>query len=334
MRKHSWFLIIVFTFLLSGCHRKSFGMYHDSIDVQINRFDSVLYQWIDSNDPVNLQELLNDYPQMLGLLGKSLFRSNDLDSAVFFEKLRSYFSEPTLKSLYQDALVLYASNSPVMQRIKNDFAVGFERLGVLFPSIETPRVYMHVSGLQQNVIVADGLLSISIDKYLSADYLLYKKFFYEYQIKHMTPERVAIDGLYAWITSDFPFRGHEAVLLEKMVYEGKIIYLLMQTGLNYPIHQLIPMTEHEYQWCLKNESALWKTVIDRKHLLQPNPMITSRYFNPAPSTFITEDAPGYLGRFIGFRIIENYMKQTKSTCQDLMLNNDAEALLKKSKYKP
>jgi len=325
---------VILFFTLCGCNRISFGMNDDSIGIRINRFDSVLFQWIDTDDSGSLQTLISDYPQMLGLLGKSLFQANFTDSSAFFDNLKKYYSEPTLKSLYNDALTFYAANSPAIIQIEKECSYGFKRLSEMFPTMQIPAVYMHVSGLQQNMIVADSLLSFSIDKYLGAGYPLYEKFFYSYQRKGMTPERVAIDGLYAWLTSEFPYQGKETDLLEKMIYEGKIVYLLMQAGNNYSFQQITPLTEDEYNWCQKYESMLWKTMFNRKHLNQADVMTVSKYFNPAPSTFISEDAPGYLGNFIGYSIVSHYMKQTKATCENLMHNNDAQDILKKSKYKP
>ena len=330
MIRFIFFIAILFT----GCTGKSLGMVDDSNGIRINRFDSIFYHWVDSDDSISLQILISEYPQMLGVLGKSLLQTNQSDSSVFFTLLKQYYSEPTLKTLYKDAITFFATNSPATERIEKELTNGFMRLKELFPSMQLPAIYMHVSGLQQNMIVADSLLSCSIDKYMGTDYPLYKNYFYDFQLKSMTPDRMAIDGLYAWIVSEFPFQGKETDLLDKMVYEGKIIYLLTQVANNYSFQQIVPLTENEYAWCLKNESALWKTLIERKYLYETDAMIISKCFQPVPSSFIISDAPGYLGNFIGYRIIARYMKQTKSTCSDLMRNNDAQDILKKSKYKP
>ena len=327
-------LVFLVLILFFGCNRKPSAAFDDSIGIRINRFDSIFFQWVDKDDPVSLQALISDYPQMLGLLGKSLFQTNEPDSSVFFDNLKRYYSEPTLKSLYKDALTLYATGSPATKQIEKECAYGFRRLKELFPSLQIPHIYMHVSGLQQNMIVADRLLSFSIDKYMGAGYPLYDQFFYDYQRKNMTPGCVAKDGLYAWLTSEYPYPAKERVLLDKMIYEGKILYILVQAGYGYSYQRLMQLTDSEYKWCLKYESALWKTLIERKLLNTSEEITISKYFSPAPSTFIVEDAPGNIGQFIGYRIVSRYMKQTKSTCEDLMRNNNTQEILQKSKYKP
>ena len=326
------FFIIGFTF--HGCNSKSFGMIDSSELIHINRFDSTLLQWIDSDDPAILAEVKHEYPQMLELLGKSLFQTNYIDTSLFFNYIINYYSEPTLKSLYKDAITFYSTNSQTAIDTKNELSYGFIQMKKLFPSIQIPAVYMHVSGLQQNIIVADSLLSFSIDKYMGADYPLYKNFFNVYQRKNMIPERLVKDGFNAWIKTEYPYHGEENVLLQRMIYEGKIIYVLIQTGYDYTYENIISITKDEYKWCKEYESSLWTTIIERKHLYTPDIATTAKYFQPFPSTFISENAPGNIGDFIGYRIVERYMKQTKSSCEELMNNNDAQDILQKSKYKP
>ena len=309
-------------------------MFDNPDEVRIHRFDMLLFDWADKDDAISLQLMINDYPQMLGLLGKTLFQTNYADSADFFNHLKTYYAEPTLKSLYKDAITLYSPNSPVIQRVEKECAYGLLRLSELFPSMQLPAIYFHVSGLRQNMIVADSLLSFSIDKYLGAGYPLYEEFFYSYQRKSMKPESIVIDGLKAWLTSEYPILKKDRDFLDRMIYEGKIIYTLTQAGYDYSFSKIMQLTDKEYKWCLKNESTLWKTLVERKLLSSSDELMISRYFGSAPSTFISEDAPGNLGQFIGFRIVERYMKQTKSTCNGLMNNSNAQEIVQKSKYKP
>jgi hypothetical protein len=309
-------------------------MINSSDLMHINRLDSALFQWIVTDDPVKLTEVQSKYPQMFEVLCKSLFKEDYVDTPTFLNYLINYYSEPTLISLYEDAISFYSDSSQVTVEIKKEFSSGFKRMKTFFPSMQIPAVYMHVSGLQQNVIVADSLLSISIDKYLGSDYSLYNNLLNTYQRKSMIPEHMAIDGLNAWLKTEYPYRGKDNVLLERMIYEGKIIYVLTQTGNDYNYKNLTSLSEDEYKWCLKYESTLWTAIIERKHLFTPDIATTLKYFQPFPSVFISEDAPGNLGNFIGYRIVERYMKKTKSTCEELMNNNDAQDILQKSKYKP
>ena len=119
-----------------------------------------------------------------------------------------------------------------------------------------------------------------------------------------------------------------------MIYEGKIKYLLSQ-ALGVPdAAELMGYTEQAHNWCKDNEGTIWKAIIERKHLYTPDQLTTSQYFEDTPTIFPGNDAPGNIGTWIGWQIINQYMKETGSTPEALMQNNNVQEILTASKYKP
>jgi gliding motility-associated lipoprotein GldB len=307
------------------------GKHATAAPVHIHRFDKDVYQLILMDTPELQQQIATRYPSMLKVIGRSIFQMQDTQTpAAFFDRLVNYYAEPTLHKLYRDALKQYES----VESAEAELGEGFRYLQSQLPEMQLPAVYMHVSGLQQNVIVADSLLSISIDKYLGADYPLYQDYFYDYQRHSMEPACIVPDYLTAWLLSEYPFKGNDRVLLERMIYEGKIKYILHQalpglapeTGMKY--------TAEAYRWCRQNERWLWHLLIERKHLYTPDIVATSRYFSDRPSTFIADRAPGNIGTWIGWQIVTGYMNRTNASIRELMMNTDYQDILTKSKYKP
>lgn len=82
--------------------------------------------------------------------------------------------------------------------------------------------------------------------------------------------------------SEYPFEGKENVLLDRMIYEGKIKYLIHQAFPELKPEVLMGYTETSYNWCKENESNLWKAIIERKHLYTPDLMTTNKYFDNSP----------------------------------------------------
>ena len=298
--------------------------------IVINRFDKDLFQWIETKDTVLLTQICNSYPHMLDILGKGILNMKSYQENGFFEKLMNYNSEPTLKGLYADALHLYADVSSIEQELGN----GFAWFKVCFPNMQIPAVYMHVSGFNQNVLAGDSLLSISIDKYMGENYPLYQNFFYDYQRRLMAPKLMATDYLAGWLMSEYPFEGKENVLLDRMIYEGKIKYVIQQALPQTSTETLMGYTEMESAWCKKNEANLWRAIIERKHLYTPDQMTTARYFDQAPCTFLSSDTPGNIGTWIGEQIIQQYMEKNNISIEALMLDNDSQSILTLSRYRP
>ena len=304
---------------------------NSSVDsIHINRFDKDLFQLISHDTPKLQEKMTAEYPEMLKVIGLGIAEVGEMHQPDFYDRLVNYYSEPTLNQLYRDAIKIYDN----IESIGADLGAGFQYLKTCFPSMQIPAVYMHVSGLQQNILVFDSLISISIDKYLGSDYPLYEDFFYDYQLRKMTPEKIVPDYLKAWLLSEYPFSGNNRMLLDRMIYEGKILYII-----HHALPQVIPevlmgYSSSEYQWCKKNEKVLWQTIIERSHLYTPDAATTAGYFADRPSDFISNDAPGNLGNWIGWQIVTKYMDRAKVSIEDLMNNTDYQEILSKSRYKP
>lgn len=67
--------------------------------------------------------------------------------------------------------------------------------------------------------------------------------------------------------------------------------------------------------------------------LHHSQMNTMKYFEDMPAQFLTSDAPGNIGSWVGLQIIEQYIKETNTTPEALMKNDNAQEILAASKYK-
>ena len=331
MKRGIYFILLTTVILMNISSCDAVSGRNSSVDpIHINRFDKDLYQLITLDTPELQEKIATDYPDMLKAFGLGVFRMQDIQNPDFFDRLVNYYSEPALNQLYQEALKAFST----IETVEADLSAGFHCLKTCFPAMQIPAVYMHVSGLQQNVLVDDSLLSISIDKYMGADYPLYQDYFYEYQLRKMTPDRIVPDYLKAWLLSEYPFTGNDRVLLEQMIYEGKIQYIIHQALPKVLPEILMGYSSSDYQWCKQNEKIVWNSIIERKHLFTSDAATTRRYFSEMPSVFISDEAPGDLGRWIGWQIVTNYMKRTNSSVEYLMMNVDYQEILTKSRYKP
>jgi len=322
-------LLIPVLILLNSCHTIN-SRDSSAEPVHIHRFDKDLFELITLDTPELREKMIAGYPGMLKVIDGSILLTEDSQNRGFFEWLINYYSEPTLNQLYRDALTRFDD----IETIETNLGAGFQYLKKEFPSMQIPAVYMHVSGLQQNLLVDDSLLSISIDKYLGADYPLYQGHFYDYQLRKMTPDHIVPDYLKAWLLSEYPFRGNDRVLLERMIHEGKIRYIIHRALPKVLPEVLMGYSSAEYQWGKRNEKNLWTIIIERKHLYTPDAATTAAYFSDRPSTFIADEAPGDLGSWMGWQIVTKYMDKTRNTIEGLMRNTDYQDILTKSRYKP
>ena len=324
-------IVLVFLcslFCLSCTNRKAFG--EDSLSVRINRFDVDLYRYL-QNKEADETLLQNDSP-FLNVFGERVLFIGTTDSIGFLERLQHFFSDSTLMSLYQKQQEVFADVTSYEKELSASFGLLLEK----FPQLQFPQIYMHVSGLNQNIIVTDSILSLSADKYLGSDYPLYQEFFYDYQKQKMNPEQVVLDYLLGFLYSEFPFEGNENVLLDRMLYEGKINYILSQILSGRNAWEVFGYTKEQYEWCVKSESRIWKTILQQKQLYTTDYIKTSQFVNDAPYTApLTNSSPGRVGVWVGYRIVASYMKNNpKTTFGELIEMVDYQGFLKGARYKP
>ena len=327
MNIHS-FCLILFCIVASNCSgNKSEDV--DSSGFKINRFDNDLYQYLTQNPDSNLL-LVHDL--FLDEYGEKIIRIGTSDSVGFFDRLNAFFSEPTLMRLYRNEQEKFAD----IQDIEKELFAGLKLFSENFPEIKEPQIYMHVSGLSQNVIVTDDILSLSVDKYLGADYPLYQEFFYDYQRQLMSPDRIVPDYLLGFMMANFLFQGNESVLLDQIIYEGKLRYILSRLLPERKTWEFIGYTQEQHEWCVENESQIWKSILENKHLFNSDYKTTIQYLRSAPYTAIlSSESPGRVGIWLGYQIVSSYMKHSpKTSFQELINMTDYQQFLKQARYKP
>ena len=318
--------VLVSIILLWDCSAQS----QECSVLRIRRFDTDLHRLLNHQTPQEV--FISEYGAFIDLFGKQIIDIGGIDSVGFFDRLHSFFSEPTLKNLYQDE----QQNFSDITAIEKELSEGFGVLLKEFPSMSLPEIYMHVSGLNQNVIVGDHILSISVDKYMGSDYPLYQQFFYDYQLVQMRPDRMVPDYLLGWMMTEFPFQGNEDVLLDRMIYEGKLRFILTRLLPERQVWEYVGYSKEQYLWCSNNKKSIWKSILSNQHLYKADYLVTSQYLKDAPYTaFLTEKSPARVGVWVGYQIVISFMKNNPDTSlQDLINRVDYQEFLKQSKYKP
>ena len=299
-----------------------------SDDFTIVRFDTDLYLYLTNNEP---DSILQKHSVFLDILGGGILDVGTSESIGFYSRLKDYFSEPTLMRIYSDEQKKFSD----LTAMNKELSKGLRTLLKNFPGIKSPEVYIHVSGFSQNIIVTDDILSLSGDKYLGPDYPVYLSFFEDYQRRLMCPERIVPDYLLGFMMANLPFSGNYDVLLDRILYEGKLRYILSKLLPKRRLWEHVGYDREQYEWCIAHQSLIWKTVLDNQHLFTADYINTTQYLKEAPYTnFLPVESPGKAGVWLGFQIISSYMKNKPGTSlRELMENINYAEILKQSKYR-
>ncbi|MBR4263430.1 MAG: hypothetical protein IKQ48_02505 [Paludibacteraceae bacterium] len=329
-------ILIIGVFALIACRntRTYFPKETDPYPVDLERFDNALMNVNASTVREDIRLLYHEYPVFMPLWVEDILGIPSSDTSVLAEQL-PLFLQDTLYGFQQTNAreqELFADVSGLEESLGRAFA----RIQWLYPETEIPALYLFVSGFQTPIYFNEGLIGIGADMYLGSDYEYYNRVVHDYQKQTMRPECIPVDIVSAFLFRTLPYTSTKSRLLDQMLYRGKVMYLTAQIFDQLPGYEVMGWTKEQWDWCVKHERAIWHLVMDKRDLFKTESLVLTSYLNDAPFTAeISQDAPGRLGIWLGWRIAESYMVHNPEvTLQQLMAEGDAQKILEQSYYKP
>ena len=334
MKKTTLYLLLSLTTAIitsCGTYNRKADLTGIDFDVTIERFDSAFWTMDTTNLEGEFHKLKTNFPEITETYLQQVIRFGHPDSAITHDTYKIFRNDTSVQRLYTDALNKFSDMSEYNKQLTS----AFRKAKYFLPHLSTPKVYCHVSGLNQSIIIGNNFISLSIDNYMGSDYEIYSLLnIYEYQRKNMKPEKVVCDYITAWLVGEYPKNVSEN-LLNDIVYQGKILYTASQL-LELPDSLLMGYTSAEWEWVNKYEKDMWLSLMASKDLYTTQLIEKGRYVNDGPFTLpFTQESPGRAGVFIGWQIVKSYMKHNSNiSIQQLMQETDAQKILNQSRYNP
>ena len=302
--------------------------------VEIVRFDNALLNVHETSIAEDIRVLYDEFPVFMPLWVEDILGIPTADT-TYLETALPEFLNDTLYGFKQTNAreqELFADITDIQKAVSK----AFMRIKYLYPDIEIPSFYLFVSGFQTPIYFNDDLIGIGADMYLGSDYEYYNRVVYDYQKQTMRPECIPVDIISAYLFRYLPYTSTKSRLLDQMLYRGKIMYLTAQIFDNLTGYEVMGWKKEQWEWCVKNERAIWHLVMDKRDLFKTESLVLTSYLNDGPFTSeVSQDSPGRLGIWLGWRIAESYMEHNDTvTLQDLMAEPDAQKILEESYYKP
>ena len=202
---------------------------------------------------------------------------------------------------------------------------------------KTPQVITMLTNIDYDnkVIVADSLVLISLDCYLGEKHEFYNDFPAYIKLNN-TKKHIVVDVANEIVNKQVPESKHRK-FLDKMIAEGKKMYLLDRYLPTVPDVEKFGCSDEKYQWAVASEEEVWKYFISKDMLYSTELSLNQRFLDIAPfSKFYSgEDnlSPGRIGVYIGWQIVRSYMRNNDVSLTELMKTKE-ELIFKNSKYKP
>jgi len=337
----SIFLSILTLLILSSCNqnkhqaKKEKEVKAKDINVDIIRFDKELFACDPNNLDIDLKKLRQKYPTFYSIYYNYVLNIPEAgDIGTQLNVMQDFITKKAMKGLYDTVQQRY----PDFDFLKKDLSIAFANYKSFFPEKPTPKVVTCISEFSYSVFTAsDSFLAISLDKYLGKNYIYYPSVFQEssFMIPTFEKKYMAIDCANVLAANIVPVPNDKSTLLDKMVAEGKILFIIENLLPEKEEKDIIKYDSKKWDFCIDNESQIWAYFLNHD-LLYDTRFEQFKYVKDGPSTYgMPSNSPGRVGAWLGWQIVRGYMKENpNTTLRELVNIKDGQKILTGSKYKP
>jgi len=329
------FLFIAATVLCLSCNSVQKTPDITAIDVPLTtvRYEQSFFAIDSLRLDVSLQKLAGQEP---------LFTQDFLYNILATTPQTAVKDVPQFMSAYQS---MYKQASTQFASIKTEEAAikeGLKYVKFYFPDYKLPtKLITFIGPINSfgNIITIDAL-AIGLQMYLGKNDPIYvseegQSLYPTYVSRRFEPSYMATNCMKNILDDMFPLQDAGAPLCEQMVEAGKRLYFLKQVQPNVPDSIVTGYTAAQLEGCYKSEKDIWSFFVQNNLLYQKDPSFIGDYMMDGPNTAVFGDAsPGFIGQFVGYRIVEAWLQKNKALTLDKVMRTPAKIIFEQAKYKP
>lgn len=279
--------VATFAGVVSGCGSRQLG---ETVDVE--RLDLELRK---GEVPVK-DDMRIAAERLFAISGYGALTDSSL--AVYNSAPSMMFHQEAVDSAFAD-----------LKDVEADIGDAFGVIRREYPGIHLPKLYAIISPFNQSVITIDSVMFIGLNHYLGVEYRAYE-YFPDYIRLNKRRGRLVTDVVEALVRQYYPYEpvSDYPTALSRMLYEGAVVEVVMNTtGISE--EEALGIDHDSYMWFVSNEKQIWNALVSRKLLYSTDESVGESLVRPSPVTSLVHpDAPGRAGRFIGHRIVGEYLK--------------------------
>lgn len=298
------------------------------VDLKVKHFEKDLLALDTNKLIVGKEKLKVEYPVFFDelYLGKILpvLQREDVFSA--------FVKSEGIRHLIDTVGLVYGDFS----KEKEELQEAFRFHKYYFPEKEIPKVVTFISEYSYGAFTYEGVLGIGLDFFLGVDYPLYDpNIFPRYIRRTMNREHLVSRAMEA-VANDLVGDTKGEKLLDIMIHNGKILYVLDALLPHTPDSIKLGYTQQETEWVKENELQMWAHFLGEDLLYSTSLRDIRKLVDHSPnSPGMPADAPGRTANWTGWQIVKAYMSRyPETTLTQLIEETDAQQILNKAKYKP
>ncbi len=307
--------------VLVACGGNKLDVDVSSVQVDLNYIDlnSIIMDADSAELMANHAEMQQISEELYDYYVGYVMQTRKSPDTTFYNSIIQYRTDTMIQMVDREINRVFPDLKPIQDNLKD----GIKHLTYHLPESPMPKhiVFMN-SNFVSSIFCSENDVAIGLDRYLGYDSEIMKYLpaeFYDWVRKAMDKKFLEVDVISGWADTHL-IDESEGSLVAEMIRWGKIQYLVYAAFPNKEIPEILRYSEEEYNWALENEEAFWKYLVDEKMLFDNDERTKSNMLNPGPTTsgLPTEGSPDRMGRFTGWRMVEQYMSNNDVTVKELL----------------
>ncbi len=303
------------------------------VKIQLQRFDAELFA-LDTNQlDAGFAQLAARHPMLFKLFSENIIADPTDRKQTPAQALSEFVRAAPVRRLADSCRVAF----PDLKPLEKDLSRLFQFYRYYFPDKPLPEVATIISEFGTDAFTAgDSLCGIGLDMFLGENFPGYNpEIFPDYIRRQFRPEYIPV-RLAKALAQNIAGEGGGKSLIDNMLANGKLLYIVDCLLPETPDSLKLGYTRAQLEGCQSNEAEVWARILDQKLLYSTDAEKWRKMISPAPAApIVFTEAPGEIGNWVGWRIVQAYMGRYPDTkVYDLLKLTDAQQFLEKAKYKP
>ncbi|RYY40181.1 MAG: hypothetical protein EOO08_07545 [Chitinophagaceae bacterium] len=335
MTRFAFFLAIMMLF--AACNGDSRHPNLSKIDVKLEteRFERDFFRIDTNNVAAGLAALRNAHPAFYGDYMTEILGINPGDSIGAFVVRRMIHD---YRPIYDSLELKYRNFDDVRKELEK----GYRYVKYYYPEYNVPkRLVTFIGPLDaQWVALNTDYVAVGLQVFGGKHFSLYQspdlqQMYPWYISRRFDKEYVAPTAMKAVVNELYPDMSTGRPLLEQLVEKGKQLYLLDHLLPDADDSLKTGFTGAQHKFIERNEGNIWSQLLRDENLYSVDPSTLQTYIGEAPFTQgLPEDAPGNLGPWLGWRIVQAYAKRNDKKTLKEILALPAKTIYEESRYRP
>lgn len=323
-------LTLILLLLLSSCKDEKC---HEELavsapaEISIERTEEELFA---SESQEDVLQFLNNHPDLAKTFWHDFQYPNH---QILARQIFQQVAHPTVRdTVYQESVNAFND----AEDFEKELSEIIGRLQALFPEAKTPTIKTAITVFYNDLIVSDSLMVIGLDHFVGAkaSYAPSAELYPEYVLRRYNYDH--LPSLIAFfLAGQFVEPGKESSLLSEMIDFGKTYYLASRLVPCAADSLIIGYTAQNMIDIADNREIIWANFIENQILYTTDHQVKKKFIDERPNVYeIGEKCPGRIGAWVGWEIVEEYMKNNDVGIHELLNETDHHKIFEKSGYKP